>query len=239
MSKSASDVQPSVLASEAQRIREIFANRKDPGDGQFDLFRLCEHQERQRTLLLFFRRLGLSSLQDMRILDVGCGSGGQLRRLTDFGAEPGKCFGVDLYGPGLAAARQQNPNITFIEGSGAQLPFGPDEFDLVFQSTVFTSVLDTQIRRAMASEIRRVLRSGGYFVWYDFAYSNYKNPYVRGISRREIRDLLQGFCRLRFQKVTLAPPLGRPAARISLFCYQALGAIPLLRTHYFCFAQKP
>lgn len=233
-----SNAQSSVLASEPQRIREIFANHKDPGEGPLDLFRLCLQQERQQALLLFFRDIGLSSLNGLRILDVGCGSGGQLRRLTDFGAQPEHCFGIDLFRPSLTGARRQNPNIGFIEGSGAELPFASGEFDLVFQFTVFTSVLDIQIRQAMASEIHRVLRPGGYFIWYDFLYSNSKNPNVRGIGRREISELLRAF-RLRFQKVTLAPPIGRKASRISPSLYRLLAAIPLLRTHCFCFAQKP
>lgn len=232
-----SNLQASVLASESERVRAIFANRRDPGDGPLDLFRMCAHQERQQALVCFFRNIGLSSLKGLRILDVGCGSGGQLRRLTDFGAEPENCVGIDLFEPSLVWARKQNPNITFIEGSAAQLPLPTSEFDLVFQFTVFTSVLDCQIRQAMASEVHRVLRPGGYFIWYDFAYSNHKNPNVRGISRREIRRLLGRF-RLRFQKITLAPPIGRPAAKLSPLCYRTLAAIPLLRTHYYCFAQK-
>ena len=226
-----------MLASEAERIREIFANRKDPGEGPLDLFRLYEHQERQQSLVFFFREIGLSSLNGLRILDVGCGSGGQLRRLTDFGAQPENCIGIDLFRPSLAAARRQNPNITFLEGSAAELPFASGELDLVFQFTVFTSVLDARIRRAMASEVHRVLRPGGYFIWYDFLYSNYKNPNVRGIGRGEIGDLLRAF-HLRFQKVTLAPPIGRKASKISPALYRFLAAIPLLRTHCFCFAQK-
>jgi SAM-dependent methyltransferase len=232
-----SDKHASVLSSEAQRVREIFGRRKDPDEGPFDLFRLYDHHDRQRAIVCFFRRMGLSSLTGLRILDVGCGSGGQLRRLVDFGAEPARCFGIDLFGPAVAWARRQNPNITFLEGSAAELPFASGAFDLVFQFTVFTSVLDARIRREMASEIRRVLRPGGHFIWYDFAYSNYRNPNVRGIGRREIRELLDGF-NLRFQRVTLAPPIGRCAAKLSNVCYRALAAIPLLRTHYFCFAQK-
>lgn len=238
MSDVKSEISPSVLALEAQRVREVFSKRKDPDEGPFDLFRLYEHQDRQRALVHFFRQMGLSSLKRLRILDVGCGSGGQLRRLTDFGAEPQKCFGIDLFAPSLVSARGHSPNMAFLEGSAAQLPFASDAFDLIFQFTVFSSVLDSRIRRAMAFEIQRVLRPGGYFIWYDFAYSNYKNPYVRGIGKREIRQLFDGFD-LSFQRVTLAPPIGRPAAKISLTCYRALAAIPILRTHYLYFVQKP
>jgi ubiquinone/menaquinone biosynthesis C-methylase UbiE len=238
MSKSAPNTQASPQCSEAERIRAIFTDRKEPGDGLLDLSRLYAHQERQEVLLAFFRQIGLSSLRGLRILDVGCGSGGGLRRLNDFGADPWNCFGIDLLRPALAAGRQVNPNISFVEGRADQLPFASDEFDLVFQFTVFTSVLDGNIRRAIASEIRRVLRPQGYFVWYDFAYSNPKNPHVQGIGRKEIASLLNGF-RLQFRKVTLAPPIGRRVARISPILYRMLGTVSLLRTHYFCFAQKP
>jgi len=231
-------VQSVTAAKEAHRIRKIFGSRVDPGEGQFDLFRLYEYQDRQRALIYFFRSIGLSSLRGLRILDIGCGSGGNLRRLTDFGAEPENCFGIDLFGPGLVSARRKNPNISFLEGSAAQLPFPTAGFDMVFQFTVLTSVLDPKIRRDIASEVYRTLRPGSYFVWYDFAYSNYKNPDVRGIGRREIRDLLRDF-RIRLQRVTLAPPIGRTVAKLSLLGYRALAAIPWLRTHYFCFAQKP
>jgi len=232
------NVQPSVISEESARIRKVFGRRNEPGDGPFDPFRLLVHHERQEQLLLFLRGLGLTSLKNLKILDVGCGSGGALRRMVDFGAEPGKCFGIDLFRKSLCDARRVNPNICFAEANTAQLPFGNDEFDLVFQFTVLTSVLDSQIRRAIVSEIRRVLRPGGYFIWYDFAYSNPKNPNVRGIGRKEIRELLASF-RIHFRKVTLAPPIGRPAARVSPFLYRVLAAVPMLRTHYFCFAQKP
>jgi ubiquinone/menaquinone biosynthesis C-methylase UbiE len=238
MANSKTSSQPSALVSETERIREIFTHRKDPGEGPLDLFRLYEHQGRQQALVRFFREIGLTSLKGLRILDVGCGSGGPLQQLNDFGADAEECFGIDLFHARLACARRQFPNISFVEGSAAQLPFASAEFDLIFQFTVFTSVLDSEIRRAIASEVRRALRPGGYFICYDFAYCNPKNPNVRGIRRREISELLSGFD-LRFQKLTLAPPIGRRAAKISPLLYQALAAVPLLRTHYFCFAHKP
>jgi len=237
MLNDSSHLQPSILASEAARIREVFGRRTEPGDGPLDLFRFCVQQERQEGLVLFFRKIGLTSLKGLRVLDVGCGSGGQLRRFTDFGVEPEDCIGIDLFHPGLAAARRKNPNIFFIEGNATQLPLASGQFDLVFQYTVFTSILDAQIRRGIASEIHRVLRPGGYLIWYDFVYSNPKNPNVRGIGSGEIRELLSGF-RLRFRRITLAPPIGRRVAKISPSLYRALAAIPLLRSHYMCFAQK-
>lgn len=232
-SRNVSDAQ---LADERERICRIYELRKEIGT-PLDPFALLSLQERQMYMLKFFRKLGLSSLGDLRILDVGCGAGAMLRRFLDFGAEPSKCFGIDLASNHVRAARQMNPNFVFIEGNAAELPFGDESFDIVHQATVFTSVLDPAIRLAMASEIMRTLRPGGHLIWYDFAYSNPRNGDVRGIGRGEIRGLFGG-CKLEFQRLTLAPPIARVALRFSPFLCKMLWAFPLLRTHYLCFAQK-
>jgi len=226
-----------IRSADAQRVRKVFEERTEPGGGLFDAYRLQTHQERYEQLLRFFGESGLVSLQKLKILDVGCGSGGHLRRMADFGVEPGNCFGVDLFRKSLHNARRLNPNIHFFEAHGAQLPFATEAFDLVFQYTMLTSVLDPRLQSDIVSEIRRVLRPGGYLIWYDFAYSNPRNPNVRGIGRKQIRQLLAGF-HIQLRRVTLAPPIGRPAARIAPLLYRVVAAVPLLRSHYYCFAQK-
>ena len=223
--------------AESARVREVFDRRTEVNRGPFDLYALLTHQERQQTLAQFFQKIGLSSLEGLQILDIGCGSGGNLRRMVDFGAEPQNCFGIDLFRKSLESGRGLNPGISLLEGTAASLPFGDDQFDLVFQFTVLTSVLDREVRRSIIREVRRTLRAGGHFVWYDFAFSNPRNPNVRGIGRREITDLLRGF-RLEFLKITLAPPIGRRAVQISPALYRLLALLPFLRSHYFCFAQK-
>jgi len=219
-------------------MRGVPAEGRESAGEPFDPFRLQTQQERQERLLTFFRSIGLASLKGLKILDVGCGSGGQLRRLTDFGADPANCFGIDLSEKGVSDARHVNPNISFAKANAAVLPFSENAFDLVFQFTVLTSVLKSETRRQIVKEIQRVLRPGGYFISYDFAYSNPRNRNVRGIGRRELARLLAPY-ELRFSGLTLAPPIGRPVARFSPFFYRTLAAVPLLRTHYFCFAQKP
>lgn len=227
----------STALSEEQRILHAYATR-EKSSGHLDLFALYTLQERQTRMLIFFRGLGLSSLETLRILDIGCGSGAMLRRLIDFGVEPKNCFGIDLRPEAVHYARRMNPNISFTEGDVAQLPFGDETFDIALQSTVFTSVLDRKKKHSMAAEIIRTLKPGGHLIWYDFAYSNPRNRNVRGIRAGEVRELFHG-CQLQFHRVTLAPPIGRVAARFSPFLCKALWSIPLLRTHYLCFAQKP
>jgi ubiquinone/menaquinone biosynthesis C-methylase UbiE len=227
---------PAILADESPRVRPA-DSRRDANVTHLDLYGLCTLEERQERMMMFFRERGFSSLRGMKVLDVGCGNGGMLRRLADFGVEPRDCIGIDLRGEAVRRAREFNPNMIFIAGNAAKLPFEDGAFDLALQSTVLTSVLDGDVRKAIAFEILRTLRPGGYFVWYDFAYSNPKNPNVRGIGRREIQALLPG-CRLKFYRLTVAPPIGRVAAKFSPSFYRTLLALPFLRTHYLCFAKK-
>jgi SAM-dependent methyltransferase len=173
----------------------------------------------------------------MKLLDVGCGGGALLRYLYDFGAKPKDCFGVDVLEDVLRGAKELSPNVGFFVASGGRLPFADETFDLVSQSLVFTSVLDPAIKREIASEILRVLRKGGRFVWYDFTYDNPQNPNVKGISRREIRELLPG-CKLHFWRLTLAPPIGRITAALSPFLFHLLSQVPFLCTHCLCIAEK-
>ena len=115
--------------------------------------------------------------------------------------------------------------------NAVKLQFPDEAFDVVVQSTVFTSVIDAQIKRQMALEMRRVLKPDGIIVWYDYFVNNPRNPDVRGVKRREIYELFAD-CRIDLQRITLAPPIARLIAPYSwLMCY-LLERIPLLCTHY-------
>lgn len=229
------------IQEEVQRIRDVFQERAKAPVSEwiphFNLYARYLVYERSGILLDTFRRLNIKTLSGLKILDVGCGSGTLLRYLFDFGAEPENLFGIDVLGQTLKRAKYLSPNISFAVASAAKLPFPDASFDLAFQSLVFTSVLDSRIKQAMASEVLRILKKGGRFVWYDFMYNNPRNADVKGIGKKEIYELLPG-CTFQFRKLTLAPPLGRPVAALSPFLYHLLSQIPLLCTHYLCVAQK-
>jgi ubiquinone/menaquinone biosynthesis C-methylase UbiE len=115
---------------------------------------------------------GLRTLTDLAILDVGCGDGNMLRRWLQWGAHPEHLAGIDLRADAVERARTLNPNLDVRLGSAEALPWQDESFDLVSQLTVFTSILDVAMKRRVATEMSRVLRSGGAVLWYDFAYNN-------------------------------------------------------------------
>jgi ubiquinone/menaquinone biosynthesis C-methylase UbiE len=229
------------IGGETRRVREVYEKRRqvsrDAAETPMDPYERCAIHEREELLAKILRADSQPTLAGLRILDVGCGTGTLLRHLFDFGAEPEKCCGVDVLASRLSIAKHLSPNSSFVLTNSAELPFPDESFDLTFQFTVFTSVLDPQVKRMMASEIVRTLRRGGRFICYDFSYNNPRNPNVRGIGRREIRRLLSA-CRLRFWRVTVAPPIGRPAARLYPFLYRTLSELRVFNSHYMCLAEK-
>lgn len=188
-------------------------------------------QQRERCLLALLGRLGVADhLGDLRALDVGCGTGGLLLDLIRYGAREEQVAGVDLVPRRVAKARRRLPRADLREGDAAGLPYPDGAFDLVFQMTVVSTVLDPACRAAIAREMCRVLRPGGAIIWYDLCVGSPGNHGVRPIGRAELRALFPG-ASVEATRVTLMPPLARLATRRSWLLAELLSALPFLRTH--------
>jgi ubiquinone/menaquinone biosynthesis C-methylase UbiE len=81
--------------------------------------------------------------------------------------------GLDLHPERIAEAVHLCPKAMEIRrGNAAILEYSDESFDVVIQSTVFTSVLDINVKRQMASEMCRVLKPEGLILWYDYHVNN-------------------------------------------------------------------
>ena len=219
---------------EEVRIQAAYAKRQkdDARYSYFSMGNLFEKQERERRLLTLLKRHDLAPLHTKKILEVGCGTGSQLREFIKWGARPENITGIDLLVDRVAEARYVCPEaVRILYGNAAELAFPDATFDLVVQFTVFTSVLDSLTKQQMASEMLRVVKDDGLILWYDFHVNNPWNPDVRGVKKREISQLFPG-CRIQLQRITLVPPLVRLLAPYSWLACYVLGKIPWLCTHY-------
>jgi len=195
-------------------------------------------QQRQRAMLALFARAGWSSFTDKRVVEVGCGSGGNLLELLRLGFAPEHMAGVELLPERFAQARHMLPAaLRLIEGDAIAAPIAPGSQQLVLQSTVFSSLLDAATRTALAGAMWRWLAPGGAVLWYDFTVDNPRNPDVRGVPLAEVRALFPQ-ARIAARRVTLAPPLARAVCRIHPRLYPLLNAVPLLRTHVLAWIEK-
>jgi SAM-dependent methyltransferase len=193
----------------------------------------------ERQVLSRLVHHGCLPLGEKKILEVGCGTGPWLRDLVKWGASPENLFGIDLLPQRVFEARRLCPaQVNLLCGGIAVLSETPKAiFDIVLQATVFTSVLNSDLRQSMALSMLRLVKPNGFIFWYDFRLNNPGNPDVRGVKRKEIFRLFPG-CRIELIPTTLAPPIVRLLApRSWLFC-SLLEKIPWLCTHYLGVIQK-
>jgi SAM-dependent methyltransferase len=196
-------------------------------------------QERQRTLLRLFLAHGCDDLSALRLLEVGCGSGGNLLELLRLGFEPEHLSGVELLPERFEHARRHLPaGVALSQGDALLAPIAPASQDIVMQSTVFTSLLDGAFQQRLAHAMWSWLKPGGAVLWYDFTVDNPRNADVRGVPLARVRELFpQG--RIDARRVTLAPPLARAVCRVHPALYTVFNALPLLRTHLLAWITKP
>ena len=188
-------------------------------------------RERERRVLELLARERTLPLAERRVLEVGCGSGTWLRDLVRWGVRAENLFGVELLADRVEEARRSvAPGVSVERADIAQLPFVDASFDLVLQSTVFTSIAEDERRRRSAAEMLRVLRPAGLILWYDFHVDNPRNAAVRKVTRGELDSLFPG-CTIRAESITLAPPIARVIAPLSSHLYDILATIHPLRTH--------
>jgi demethylmenaquinone methyltransferase/2-methoxy-6-polyprenyl-1,4-benzoquinol methylase len=91
----------------------------------------------------------IAGLPPRRTLDVACGTGFLTRHLR------GEVVGLDQSEAMLDVAREQAPNLTFVQGDALALPFDDDSFERVF-TTYFYCHLEEPERQRFLSEARRV-----------------------------------------------------------------------------------
>jgi SAM-dependent methyltransferase len=211
----------------AARARRVALGQRYSLFNQANLFAI---QQRQRALANALQKEELIPLDGKAVLEVGCGSGGVLLELLSLGAKAACISGVDLLPDRLAVAQARLPGLALQNADGRHLPYLAQTFDLLLQFTVFSSILDSAIWQAMAQEMLRVLRPNGAIVWYDF-WLNPTNPHTRSIRPSEICALFPG-CRIRFARVTLAPPLARRLVPFSWTLALLLEKLRFLNTHY-------
>lgn len=98
----------------------------------------------------------------MHVLDLGCGTGDDVRALAAAVGPAGRAVGVDASREMVAAAlaRGLPPNAELVVAPAAALPFPDAAFDSVHAERVFQHLAQPD---AAAREVRRVLRPGGSF----------------------------------------------------------------------------
>jgi ubiquinone/menaquinone biosynthesis C-methylase UbiE len=221
---------------------------------------LYHMQEREWALLSFLKKVGIS-VNDLEVLEIGCGTGHILERFLQFGAT--KAAGIDLMEHRIRIGSRQSPTLLLSVGDAAQMPYCDGSFNLVMQFMCISSVLDNSTRHRIAREMLRVVRPGGAILSYDMrkpptpahflsllvhflsrllgrrriADADENPTPTRPLSIHEIEELFGG-CSLKYRSISLNFGLARIAAR-SRLAASLFSMVPWLRTHYLVIIHKP
>jgi ubiquinone/menaquinone biosynthesis C-methylase UbiE len=141
-----------------------------------DLIPIDEFHTRGRKATREVAELSNIKASDL-VLDVGCGLGGTARYL----AEQYRCKvkGIDLtqeyisVGTKLTALVNLDDRVKLRHGSALDIPYEDERFDIVWTQHVQMNIAD---KRRFYSEIGRVLKPGGRFLFHDVFRSSKESP---------------------------------------------------------------
>ena len=223
--------------SESDRARELETIKRRytqyAGSNRYDLWSLSNPgfrrlvYERDRSIMRLLR----ASLPagGGSVVDLGAGSSRLAGIAHDTGIE---CdwFGLDIDEAAIADSSQAYPWARFAVGSADRIPLPDDTVDVVLASVLFSSLPSDDFERAVARDIWRVLRPGGWLVWFDLRIDNPNNRAVHGISKQRLEALFPGW-EHEIRTSTLLPPVARRLGPTTPVLYPMLVALPFLRSH--------
>ena len=175
-----------------------------------------------------------AKIEDVKLVEIGAGSGGNISGFLKMGFKLKNLVANELLDDRVEALKNNFPELEIYPGNVLEANFN-QQFDVVFQSTVFTSILDKSLKQQIANKMLELVKPNGIILWYDFVYDNPNNKDVKGVSKQEIKQLFAKASKITFKKVTLAPPIGRRVGKL----YGILnGMFPFLRSHVIAVIEK-
>lgn len=126
-----------------------------------------------------------------RGLEIGCGGGADLLRLSAGGAQ---LVGFDL-SAGVESARRLTkhlPNVGIVQGDVHALPFGPGQFDFIYSFGVLHHLPDPQVAFA---GLATLLKPGAPLITYLYEDLGDRSPFERALLEA-VRQVRRGTSRL-------------------------------------------
>jgi|GEM_PF-2801708 SAM-dependent methyltransferase len=215
-----------------EQIKEHYEKRKTESFKIWDkkTYIFSQYASFYREMLYYnILKKNFNDFDNLKLLEIGAGSGYNLYFFKKIGFCSNNIFANELLEDRLKLLRDNFPEIKIFEGDALLIDDNYNEtFDIVFQSTVFSSITDLSFRIKLAEKIWNLLKYDGIILWYDFFISNPKNVYTKPITKKEVFALFPYAKYMKFYKTTLASPIAR---RVRL-AYPFFNIFPFLRTHY-------
>lgn len=230
------------MLKETNRIKKIYntAYRQNT-DNYGYIWHPCNpvsifyRQAQERSIISILKKLDFK-ISKLKILDVGCGSGGFLRFMASLGVDPDNLSGLDLMDYRIKEAKRFcPPAVNLCVADAIKLPYKDKNFNLVSQMTAFSAIFDDEIKKNVAKEMFRILKRKGYILWYDMR--THRNDTTLGLEKAEIVKLFPG-CELKVLKKMHAPYVSHIAKKSFLLAEIWDHLIFFKKTHYLVLLQK-
>jgi ubiquinone/menaquinone biosynthesis C-methylase UbiE len=221
---------------ELKRIYKHYEERKHKvkaGPGKLSY--VSRMRQYERTLA----QIEALPLCERKLLDVGCSTGQWLvDACSNWGGKLENCIGLELRPEVVEQGKKMFSGLKLIAASADKMPFENEQFDIVHQSMMFSSVLNANFRKNIAGEMWRVLKPGGYIIWFDFICNPF-NPNTIGMKKNRIRPLFPSAEWIQCKRIGVAPPIARMVSRLNERIVLWLEKLLFLNMYYLVVMQKP
>jgi len=218
------------MKESADIVKEAYEQRKSDAaviknnsNARYSAFIVAEREKVYREFLLSY----FKNLSDKTFFEIGAGIGGNLNFFNQLGISWNNIYANELLDERFKVLSEHYPQAHLISGDAGKIKEFDGFFDIVFQSTVFTSILDLDFKKHLASLMWKMKKPDGVILWYDFTYDNPNNKNVKGVKLDELSSLFPAAKQFKVKRVTLAPPIGRRVGAL----YSFFNIFPFLRTH--------
>ena len=149
---------------------------------------LAASDERDRIPIQLYHRTATQvDLSGKKVLEVSCGHGGGASYLMRT-LHPASYTGMDLNTVGIEFCRKRHnlPGLDFVQGNAENLPFPDQSFDAVINVEAAINYQDVP---RFFSEVARVLRPGGHFLYADIRYAGEIADWEADLANAPMRQL--------------------------------------------------
>lgn len=165
----------------------------------------------EKAFILAVRQLEHNPAR-IKVLDVGCGVGGDAYQLLRVGYLPENITGIDVQPDRLDSAKRLYPSMRLVHADATEMGFQDGEFELVFESTMFATLPDDEVSSKIAGEMLRVCKAGGYLLLVDWWTPKHGDPSYKALTKSRLAALFKLGDEARLIGVyhgALVPPVGR------------------------------
>ncbi len=226
-----------MMKDEVQKIEQRYQRRKhneQVAKNQSNFYYNYNIQIERELKYLEILKKNFNSFNDIKLLEIGAGGGGNLLFFHRAGIPWSNIYANELQQDRAIVLKEKTGTTNISVGDALELNFN-ELFDVILQSTVFTSILNQDFKQSLAEKLLNMLKPEGFILWYDFKYNNPTNHDVKGVGKKEIHQLFHKAAKIEYFNVTLAPPIGR---RIGKLYHLVNLLFPILRTHLIAVIHK-